>query len=272
MLAYNTAIPFQQAIASRDKAYRVHGYGDNYFPLTYGPTRDKARANFFKANRHDFDQDFIGFCRDFKVLREPASDRFIFSPPAPLSPLSSDAKALLTTGCSSLSHRRSVDNGITVFNNIANLLQYPLNELLSQGLLDEGIPGVHFTRYPLTQKGLQLRLALLSAIKPLSGRDIEWLTCEPHYRHGDERIDMYNLKDLECLVPYPVMLDSLPDVNVFIHSGEWGAYWREDGAGYSNKKENAGVYTFKEAYDTTHHCGPEKGINFILIGAQSKAA
>lgn len=53
-----------------------------------------------------------------------------------------------------------------------------------------------------------------------------------------------------------------PDKKVVIYSGQWGAYWRSNSAGYTFNKENAGIYTAKEAWSNVSHCGPEKLIEF----------
>lgn len=49
-----------------------------------------------------------------------------------------------------------------------------------------------------------------------------------------------------------------------IYSGEWGAYWRQSKGGYT-EKEYAGVFSFKEAYESTSHCGPEKRIYYDFL-------
>lgn len=52
---------------------------------------------------------------------------------------------------------------------------------------------------------------------------------------------------------------------VLIFSDQWGAYWRSGRAGYTYKKEDAGIYTFEDAFDATCHCGPEKFIYYKFI-------
>ncbi|MGL6008504.1 MAG: hypothetical protein ACRC1D_03530 [Culicoidibacterales bacterium] len=52
---------------------------------------------------------------------------------------------------------------------------------------------------------------------------------------------------------------------VLIFSGQWEAYWRSDGAGYTQKKADAGIYEINDAWSRVSHCGSEKAILFILV-------
>lgn len=54
---------------------------------------------------------------------------------------------------------------------------------------------------------------------------------------------------------------------VRIWSDERQAYWRVNGAGYTDDWNVAdpGIYTLKEAYERTIHCGPEKKIFFEFL-------
>jgi|KBSMisStaDraftv2_1062788.scaffolds.fasta_scaffold03115_13 hypothetical protein len=65
--------------------------------------------------------------------------------------------------------------------------------------------------------------------------------------------------------PYKVMRGRA----VFIWSGEHRLWWRPHYAGYTSKIEEAGIYTFEDAFAHTRHCGPEKKIVFELAGADS---
>lgn len=51
--------------------------------------------------------------------------------------------------------------------------------------------------------------------------------------------------------------------NVRIWSQEHCAWWRPDGAGYTDDEAQAWVVDFPTAYEHTKHCGPEKKINFF---------
>lgn len=52
---------------------------------------------------------------------------------------------------------------------------------------------------------------------------------------------------------------------VRIWSREHLAWWRPEGKGYTGDADQAGLYDFADAYDTTKHCGPEKQIVYYDI-------
>lgn len=60
--------------------------------------------------------------------------------------------------------------------------------------------------------------------------------------------------------------DSICDKQVFIWSGEHGAYWGPNRAGYYDR-DRAGIYSFREAYACTAHCGPEKKIAYEVASS-----
>lgn len=61
------------------------------------------------------------------------------------------------------------------------------------------------------------------------------------------------------------MLESNPNANVLIWSGEHRAYWRENRCGYTDKKEYAGVYKIEDAWNAVSHVGIEKRILFHIV-------
>lgn len=54
---------------------------------------------------------------------------------------------------------------------------------------------------------------------------------------------------------------------VRIWSGEWDAWWRPEGAGYTLDALEAGVWTREEAERKTSHCGAEKKIRLVAVEA-----
>lgn len=54
---------------------------------------------------------------------------------------------------------------------------------------------------------------------------------------------------------------------VMIRSREHNALWREGGHGYTmcDREWEAGLYDFAEAWRTSSHCGPEKGIEYVIV-------
>lgn len=53
---------------------------------------------------------------------------------------------------------------------------------------------------------------------------------------------------------------SIPLVHIF--SDEHSAYWRSGGSGYTVHIPSAGVFTGRDAYERTKHCGKEKFIEY----------
>ena len=47
-----------------------------------------------------------------------------------------------------------------------------------------------------------------------------------------------------------------------------GWFWKRNRRGYTDRKENAGIYTFEDALNASAHCGPEKRIvyEFLQLG------
>ena len=66
----------------------------------------------------------------------------------------------------------------------------------------------------------------------------------------------------QYIIRKPSAADRFVGYNVHIWSGEWSAYWRSDGSGYTNDVVDAGVYSWDDAWRRTSHCGPEKKIEF----------
>jgi len=52
---------------------------------------------------------------------------------------------------------------------------------------------------------------------------------------------------------------------VRIFSAEWDSWWCKGFEGYTTKKENAGVFTLKEAWEHCYWAGPEKRIQFDFL-------
>lgn len=66
------------------------------------------------------------------------------------------------------------------------------------------------------------------------------------------------------------LLENNPVAKVYIYSGQWGAYWRDNACGYTQRKEEAGIYDIKEAWKNVSHCGIEKAISFELLPKEQK--
>lgn len=74
---------------------------------------------------------------------------------------------------------------------------------------------------------------------------------------ASEQITRIALEDVT-----PSIAAAFADDTCLIWSGEWQAYWREAGNGYTKSATEAGLFTIEAAYARTRHCGPEKQIAF----------
>lgn len=51
----------------------------------------------------------------------------------------------------------------------------------------------------------------------------------------------------------------------WIWSSQWGKWWRDDGKGYSESINDAGIYAKDDVWIRVSHVGPEKGIVIIRV-------
>lgn len=77
--------------------------------------------------------------------------------------------------------------------------------------------------------------------------------------------DPLNCERLERVKRWPGLRRAWSGRKVRIYSTEHGAYWRANGAGYSDTEAEAGIYDFEEAFNRTRHCDPSKGIQFYWV-------
>ena len=68
---------------------------------------------------------------------------------------------------------------------------------------------------------------------------------------------------LERLLRWPSLKRKFADKAVVIYSAQWLAWWRPNAHGYTDKLEDAGLWSIDQAINKTSHCGPEKQIRFM---------
>lgn len=63
----------------------------------------------------------------------------------------------------------------------------------------------------------------------------------------------------------PEIAEFFADDGCLIWSAEWRMWWRSHGYGYTSIRDDAGRYTIADAYASTRHCDPSKGIMFEQV-------
>jgi len=89
------------------------------------------------------------------------------------------------------------------------------------------------------------------------------------YEYNGRNVSEYTLAQYLASNAYRKYLKEFMELNVgkqcYIYSGQWMAWWCDDGGGYTNKFENRGIYEVSELKNWVGHCGSEKQIKFELI-------
>lgn len=73
------------------------------------------------------------------------------------------------------------------------------------------------------------------------------------------------LENRKWLFDMQHLVNNNPKAKVYIRSGQWGAYWRDNRRGYTDDKSQAGIYDINDAWDAVSHAGVEKQITFVII-------
>ena len=84
-------------------------------------------------------------------------------------------------------------------------------------------------------------------------------------REMKRHVAIYMKEHKDWLEEMEAFVSSNKGKRVYIWSGQWGAYWRPNRCGYTNKISDVGVYDIDEAWNAVSHCGLEKKISLQLI-------
>lgn len=235
--------------------WAIPSHGDYHDMVTiHGETRGKALAKLYR-NLGDGDN-FIDFAKNYRLKREHHSDLFAYL----------DDNSTLLPGnvrdlvlCSIQNPNSSIP-GLWVPKKASLYLSEELEFLNKFEFLVYIGEVSNLPYYQFTEKGLKLRAAVFSKVKPRSKDEIEGMLENVDF-DMKEGVPLSYIKAInKC---YNVDLFSeLGGEDCYIYSGEWGMWWREEGLGYSRKKKNAGVYTLKDAREYSEHCGTEKYIYY----------
>ncbi len=232
--------------------------------ICYGITLNKAKAALYNT-LHDLGWilEFKELITDFSFRRAPSSDR-VKMPPAPaLEQLTEKQRHIIGHANGNNGREPGYRDYYCTTDGDPDC-----EHLVTLGLMKHGRTlNSHASSryYLLTEDGALAALSDAVIERRRAEQIVPWI---PHL--ANEK----GMLHLESIEANPDILALIPaDAPCRIYSSQWGYYWRPKSSGYGTKDE-AGIYTFKDAYGRTRHCGSEKGIwyDFVVESTQESAA
>ena len=238
---------------------------DNDYSCTghvFGETLGKAKyQHYLDCDGYDFKY----FFSNYSFKREPSMDL--------LAPVTMDIISTLTTKqLNVICHANGNDTrnpGSRSYFNKSNSDDALMKGLVGLKLMDgphKACGGSSFN-WHLTEFGclaamslLPVRADKLESTIEKRNQVIEWLDTKTLDLEVGKSFNMRMFK------VNPSLIALIEKCEVLIRSSQWGMYWRANGSGYTERKNDAGVYDFNDALLSTRHCGPEKGIYFQVSG------
>lgn len=227
--------------------------------ITRGETLGKAKYNLFKSLQEaGWYIDFVTVCREFTFRRYPDED-MVRTPAAPVLETLTDKQRHI------IGHANGNDSREPGFRDYyCTTIGHPdCEHLVSLGLMFHGreLGGTSNSRYYLLTEAGKMA-ALSDAVITRSMAETIFKPWVPPLVNKDGFVSLEAIKD------NPELAKQFNGMQCRIFSQQWGYYWRENCAGYG-QLSSAGTYDFDDALNSTHHCGPEKGIWFELLSKQA---
>jgi hypothetical protein len=234
----------------------------HYSDLVYGETLGKAKYQLYNSNCDG--ESFIEFMKNYSFTREPGQDLL---EPMPMEIISTLNKKQLQAICHSNGNDSSKPGHRNYFNTSSDTHEVMVS-LVNLGLMEGPFSHVGGGSFNWFLTGLG-SLAAMSVL-PIKACDVkstlnerkevlDWLSKDSIPTESGTTFKMEMFKVNRALIKLA------EKVTVRIRSGQWGMYWRPDGCGYTNDGLEAGLYDFKDAFERTSHCGPEKQIYFQVV-------
>jgi hypothetical protein len=235
-------------------------YDDDYSCTghIFGETLGKAKyQHYLECGGYEFK----GFFCNYSFKRDPSMDLL---EPVPMEVIHALAPKQLQIICHANGNDSSQPGHRSYFNksNADDALMKGLVELKLMSGPHKACGGSSFN-WHLTEFGCMAAMSLLpiradrleSTIEQRN-QIIEWLDTKTIDLEIGKSFNMRMFK------VNPSLMSLIEKCEVFIRSSQWGMYWRANGSGYTERKSEAGIYDFNEAFLSTRHCGREKGIYF----------
>lgn len=245
-----------------EKCWSFNCADDHYYTgHVYGKTLSKAKYKFYLEQE---DYDFFEFIKSYKFKRCSDMDLVESLPMGEIKDLTHYQLHIICHA----NGNNSEEPGYRSYFNSSNKDDTDLSKLVELGFMHE--PQTHCGggsfNFFLTKLG---KLAAMSVL-PIQKDKVQGVINERTKILEWQSIKELDLKsgasyDMHMFKQNPKLRTLMSGVSVYIRSCQWGAYWGPNGSGYTEYKDNAGVYNFDEAYLDTQHCGEEKGIHFQII-------
>jgi hypothetical protein len=262
----NTQLAVQEQVDPMEKAivkkcwFFIYDNDHSCTGHIFGETLGKAKYQFYL----DVDgYEFMEFFKGYSFKREPKMDLL---EPVPMDIISTLTEKQLNVIC----HANGNDSrrpGHRSYFNRSDVDNWIMKSLVTLDLMDgpHKACGGSSYNWHLTEFGclaamslLPIRANELNSTLEKRNQVIEWMVTKALNLEVGSRFNMRMFK------VNPGLIKSINKCKVLIRSSQWGSYWRPNGSGYTERKSDAGVYDFEDAFLSTRHCGPEKGIYFQI--------
>ena len=239
----------------------THQAQSSYYGHVHGMSLSKAKYKLYlMTDSYEFGE----FLKEFSFKRVPEKDLL---EPVPMDIISSLSGEQLNIIC----HANGNDSARPSYRshyNLSDAKDPDMCVLVKLGLMTAPVAFVGGESYNwfLTEFGAEAASSLLpiqanlitSTVKKRNQLQ-EWI--------GKKKIEFKvgDLFELRMFKANPKLKKFLKSKNVLIRSGEWGAYFRPNNMGFTDKSSDAGIFKFTDAFNSTMHCSAEKQISFQII-------
>lgn len=259
--AIDTIASFGGQVSIEEKAFFLflHEVDASQAFIFHGESRSKANYKAFKE--YGDGESLLEFCQRVKLGRWKHNDLYALHVDFP--ELSELAERLLVVN--EKKNRASETSVLVTEKGFDSRLDDAIIELQNLGMLEDPVKLGPFLRYNLSQEGCLIRASLLSKkYYPFSDSDLNDSLDVTLRAFKSDMVSLCEIKNLKSILGEE-KFSALNNRKCFIYSWEWGMWWSGT-SGYTNKKEKRALFSLGEAFFSSGHCCPRKGIHYFFKG------